>query len=145
MIHRHMNLRFTHMSSTTTISVRVSSSEIDDLGHVNNARFLDYFERGRRHWYNQHTPTLSADAGVVAGTVVVNINVNFRRECFAQEVLSVTTRPQRRGGRSFVFDQEIFNEAGEAVADASVTNVLMDMGTREVIALPDSLARHFDS
>lgn len=132
------------MDTLTRIVIRVNAQEIDDLGHVNNARFLDYFERGRRHWYNLRTPHLSAQAGGPVGTVVVNINVNYRRECFAGDVLSVSTRPRSRGRRSFVFAQEIHNDAGESVADASVTNVLMDMETREVVSLPDTLAVHFD-
>ena len=127
------------------IELRVAESEIDDLGHVNNARFLDYFERGRRHWYDRFAPTLSEEAGGTIGTVVVNININYRRECFAGDTLSVTTRPHARGRRSFIFAQEISNEAGETVADANVTNVLMNMETREVVSLTPSLAKHFDS
>ncbi|MDX1431626.1 MAG: thioesterase family protein [Gammaproteobacteria bacterium] len=125
--------------------LRVTAAEIDDLGHVNNARFLEYFERGRRDWYNQCASDLHEAAGGNVGTVVVNINVNFRRECFEGDLLSVTTSARSRGRRSFVFGQEISNEAGEVVADASVTNVLMNMDTREVVSLPESLARHFDS
>ena len=126
------------------IDLCVKDSDIDELGHVNNARFLEYFEHGRMDWYNQCDPALNNPAGLHLGTVVVNIDVNFRRECFAGEQLSVATRAHVRGRTSYVLHQEINASDGECVCDAKVTSVLMNMKTRKRIPLSESLALQFD-
>lgn len=65
------------------LEIEVSADHIDELGHVNNARFLEYFERGRIDWYNCGGDFPDPKRRPRLGTVVVNVNVNFRRECFS--------------------------------------------------------------
>ncbi len=125
------------------LELQVQDSEIDELGHVNNARFLEYFERGRMDWYSQCDPALNNIDENGPGTVVVNIDINYRRECFAGDRLVVVTRPETRGGKSYRLYQEILDEHGNCVSDARVTSVVMDMSTRETVAIPDALARQF--
>ena len=126
------------------IDLCVGESEIDELGHVNNARFLEYFEHGRMDWYNRCDPALNSLTDHSLGTVVVNIDVNYRRECFFGAQLSVVTRSHSRGRTSYVLHQEIFDEEGRCVSDAKVTSVVMDMHTRRTASLPESLANQFD-
>lgn len=126
------------------VEIEVSQSDIDELGHVNNARFLEYFERGRIHWYNSIglLDDSSFDGG--PGTVVVSMKINFRRECFAGDRLNVCTAPWSRGNRSYVLKQEIRDLSGVLVSDAEVTNVVMDLDTRATIDMPAVLAKQFD-
>ena len=133
------------MELTSKIELEVQKNEIDELGHVNNARFLEYFERGRMDWYGRCDPELNKRADRHLGTVVVNIDINYRRECFEGDRLSVLTRAGSRGARSYALNQEILAEDGERVSDARVTSVVMDMSTRKVVALPTTLARQFDT
>ena len=35
----------------TEIQMVVGEAELDELGHVNNARYLDFLECGRMDWY----------------------------------------------------------------------------------------------
>ena len=129
------------MTLISRIDLRVQESEIDELGHVNNAHFLEYFERGRMDWYNRCDPALNNPDGQHLGTVVVNIDINYRRECFSGAQLSVVTRAHTRGRTSYVLHQEIFASDGECVSDAKVTSVVMDMGTRRVASLTETLAK----
>ena len=131
------------MTLKSTIELRVRESEIDELGHVNNARFLEYFERGRMDWYNRCDPSLNKPADRHLGTVVVNIDINYRRECFAGDQITVVTRAHARRTKSYVLHQEIFSSDGECISDAKVTSVVMDMGTRTVVTLPNLLERQF--
>lgn len=131
------------MTLISSIDVRVQRDEIDELGHVNNARFLEYFERGRMDWYNRCDPALNSRTDQRLGTVVVNIDVNYRRECFSGEQLSIVTKAHNRGRTSYVLQQEIYASDGKCVCDAKVTSVVMNMSTRKVTPLPTSLAKHF--
>ena len=93
------------MTLESTIELSVRDSEIDELGHVNNARFLEYFERGRMDWYNRCDPSLNKPADRHLGTVVVNIDINYRRECFAGDRISVVTRAHARRTKSYILHQ----------------------------------------
>ncbi len=127
------------------VEIEVSDGDIDELGHVNNARFLEYFERGRIGWYNSIGLFSDTSFHNRLGTVVVSMKINFRRECFAGDRLSVLTAPRTRGKRSYVLYQEIRNHSGALVADAEVTNVVMDLDRRATVDLPGGLAKQFDT
>jgi acyl-CoA thioester hydrolase, YbgC/YbaW family len=128
----------------TTLSLIVRPTEIDVNGHVNNAKYLEYLEWGREEWYeaaNLHYDTLQR-LGVQ--TVTVNININYRKECFQGDNLTVITRPKSVGRTSFVLEQYIVNEAGELCTDALITSVAMDIETRKGCPVPDPLRRLFE-
>lgn len=141
----------------STLQHVVQAADLDDLGHVNNARFLEYLERGREHWYTSsgvwealaqashdtgagHPPGARAVQARL-GTVVVNIVVNFRRELLADDRLSITTRPLRKRRTAYVLSQAIRNQAGELVCDAEVTCVVMDLVSRRAVPLPEAFGR----
>jgi thioesterase III len=131
------------MSLVSRIDLCVAENEIDSLGHVNNARFLEYLERGRMDWYNRCNPGLNDFIAHGLGTVVVRMEINYRRECFSGAQLSVLTRAHSRGQKSYVLQQEIYNSKDECVCDAMVTSVIMDMNARTTASLPESLAEQF--
>ena len=125
------------------LELEVSVTDIDNLGHVNNARFLEYLEQGRVGWYNQCGLFHELSPGQRLGTVVVNINVNFRAECFQGECLRVITRPRSRGEKSYLLYQEIRNADNHLVTEAEVTSVVMDLDTRQSVVIPAVLTDHF--
>ncbi len=126
------------------VEIEVSEKDIDELGHVNNARFLEYFERGRIRWYNSIGLLTGSSSGPRLGTAVVSMKVNFRRECFQGDRLRVHTAPRSRGHRSYVLYQEIRNDSGELVSDAEVTSVVMDLQRRVAVDMPSQLAGQFE-
>jgi YbgC/YbaW family acyl-CoA thioester hydrolase len=125
------------------VEIEVSESDIDELGHVNNARFLEYFERGRIRWYNSIGLFGDSSFGGRFGTVVVCIKINYRRECFEGDLLRLRTEPHSKGKRSYVLYQEIRNHAGDLVSDAEVTSVIMDLELRKTVDMPAELADRF--
>lgn len=126
-----------------TVEIIVRSTEIDVNGHVNNAKYLEYFEWGREEWYEQ--AGLHYDRFLEMGiqTVTVNININYRKECKQGDQLSIKTRPEKVGRTSFALYQEIYNQHGEKCADAVVTCVTMDAETRKSREVPDELRKLF--
>lgn len=118
------------MENLTEIKVR--GYHADFYGHVNNARYLEFFEEDRwaqleskidlRKW---------AEKGLIF--LVVNINVNYRRAVPVGEILLVTTKLEKIGKRSVVLKQEILVKESKAVAaDALITFVVTDRTGRAV-------------
>ena len=125
--------------------VTVAAAQIDELGHLNHVSAVDILQYARDDWY--------AAAGLWGGrawsgdevlaTLVLNININYRLECFLDEALEVVTRPLHRGNKSFTLAQEIIKADGRIAIDGSVTSLIMDMEQHQTLPLPECLARHF--
>jgi len=112
------------MESLTRIRTR--GYHVDVYGHVNNARYLEFFEEDR--WAHLEAK-IDLQNWAARGLVfmVVNINVNYRRAVGVGEWLKVATGLEKIGNRSAVLTQEIRLEgSGEIVADALVTFVVAD-------------------
>ena len=111
----------------TSIS-RVESKHVDELGHLNHVYALELLEYARDDWY--------AAAGLWDGrswsgaetlqTLVLNVNFNYRLECFLGETLKIVTAPLSRGSKSFVLKQEIIKPDGRVAIDGSATSLVRD-------------------
>lgn len=112
--------------------IKVRGYHADFYGHVNNARYLEFFEEDR--WARLESVidlTKLAKKGFVF--LVVNINVNYRKAVGVGEILLVSTVLERVGTKSGVLKQEIvLKESKEVAADALVTFVIIDATGKSV-------------
>ncbi|WP_139492313.1 acyl-CoA thioesterase [Brevibacillus dissolubilis] len=122
----------------------VRSTEVDTIGHVNNAKYLEYMEWARFEWLKELGLTMEAmrERGILP--VVVNININYRKEVLMDETLKIVTKPLTVGNKSSVIGQEIYNEAGDLVADAKITSVMIDAKARRAVEAPAELQKFFE-
>ena len=121
--------------------VRVLPAQVDELGHLNHSYAVQILEYARDEWY--------AAAGLWAGrrwsgeenlqTLVLNVNVNYRQECFLDEALTVIIAPLDGGSKSFRLTQEIVKEDGSVAIDAVVTSIVMRMDTHQTIEIPAAI------
>ena len=112
--------------------IKVRGYHADFYGHVNNARYLEFFEEDRwAHLESKIDLRKWAAQGIVF--LVVNINVNYRRAVPVGETLVVTTNLEKIGNRSVVLKQKILLKGTETVAaDALITFVITDKSGRAV-------------
>ncbi|WP_110685283.1 acyl-CoA thioesterase [Salinicola aestuarinus] len=122
-------------SRITVTHVRVRGFHLDGYGHVNHARYLEFLEEGRWAFVDDHPEFAEALAAGVA-LVAVNLNIDYRRAAVMHDDLDVRTCLSRLGGRSGRVSHEIVHRrSGEVVVAASLTFVLLDQRSHEVIAL----------
>ena len=123
--------------------VVVAAQQVDELGHLNHVSAVEILERARDDWYREvglwDGRPYSGDEAL--GTLVLNLNINYRAECFLDEALRVITRPRERGTKSYVLEQEIIKPDGSVAIDARVTSLVMDMPSHRTLEVPPSLAR----
>jgi len=119
--------------------IKVRGYHADFYGHVNNARYLEFFEEDR--WARLESKIdLRAWAAKGLGFLVVNINVNYRKAVMVGETVLVTTDIERINTKSAVLKQEIlFKETREVAADALITFVVIDKSGRAVLMEGDLL------
>lgn len=119
--------------------IEVLQSHCDGLGHLNHVQAVEYLERARDDWYRACG---LRDGEERYGTVVVNINLNYRRECFLGERLRVMTRAHAMGRKSFTLTHEIIKPDEAVAIDGEATSVVMDLESRSIILVPPCLATH---
>ena len=128
-----------------TSTTRVQPAQVDELGHLNHVFAVEILQSARDDWYREaglwEGRPWSGDENL--GTLVLNINVNYRAECFLDEVLKVVTRPLYRGNKSYTLAQEIIKPDGQVAIDATVTSLVMDMQHRRTLQVPECLGRYF--
>jgi len=109
-----------------TTEIRIRGYHADFYGHVNNARYLEFFEEDR---WAQMESKIDLQKWARKGLVfmVVNININYRRAVAVGEVITVSTGIEKIGARSVILKQEArFKSSREVAADALVTFVVID-------------------
>ncbi len=125
------------------IDIVVRSTEIDVNGHVNNAKYAEYLEWGREAWYDQAGLFYNVLRDLGVYTVVVNLQMNFMRECIQGDRLWITCKPSSIGRTSYVFDQEITNQNHVRCMESRVTCVTVSVKTRKSCEVPYELAHLF--
>ena len=121
--------------------ITVTQDHCDELGHLNHVEAVRYLERARAEWYRACGLFDDADAQSF-GTVVVNIDYDYRAECFLGERLKVVTRPVSMGTRSFILEHAIGKPDGRTAIDGRCTSVVMDLAARSIVPVPECLAVH---
>ena len=112
--------------------IKVRGYHADFYGHVNNARYLEFFEEDR--WAHLES-TIDLQAWAAKGLIflVVNINVNYRKAVGVGETILVSTEIEKIGSKSAVLLQKIIlKRTGEVAADAKITFVIADRSGRAV-------------
>lgn len=124
-------------------NIVVKKEDIDELGHVNNSVYVTYIEKGRYDWYVETGLSLDQMIERNIGTVIIKLEVLFKKEAKLGDRLTVKTSPVRMGTKSYVFEQTIIDQDGELVTEAIVTNVMFDLIERKGIPVIDEIARYF--
>ncbi len=127
-------------SSPFNLELVVEAEHTDELGHLNHAAAVKFMELGREAWY--------ADCGLhdgelgTMGTVVVNINYDYRLECFEGDAVRVELTPRTRGAKSFLLGLKLYRPDGQVAVEGTSTNLVMDMSNRQIVPVPECLACH---
>lgn len=119
------------------VEVKIRPYHCDLLGHVNNARYLEFLEEGRwSYWEARDGFRVFDERGWVF--MVVKIDVNYRVGATAHQVVEVTTSLAGVGNRSGRLRQEIrLKDGGELVTDADVVFVIVDSATGKALPMSE--------
>lgn len=125
---------------TETI-IEVTEDHIDSLGHLNHVQAVRFLEKARDEWLAE-CGLFDASSGTRYGSIVVNVNYNYKKECFLGERVCVVSRPQSMGSKSYTLAHEIIKANGEVAIDGQATSVIMDMNQRAIVQVPPCMATH---
>lgn len=118
--------------------IEVRYSDLDPQGHVNNARFLTYFEQARVS-YLIHLGLFSKDQSFLdVGIIIADAKITFLDPIqFGQDV-RVGVRVSRIGNKSMSMEYQMVDGEGEKeLATGSTTLVAFDYHEHKTITVPD--------
>ncbi|MBR1792292.1 MAG: acyl-CoA thioesterase [Bacteroidales bacterium] len=100
------------------LPLQLRFNDIDMMGHVNNAIYLEFFDLGKEHFFASAEVDLYHQDFTM---MIVHIDVDFCRQTHFSDRIGVTTEVARFGNKSVEFLQRIvqLDANGVMVADAS--------------------------
>lgn len=140
-----------------TLPVEVRFSDLDAMGHVNNAVYFTYFEEARsRYWLSLTEGPTSPRAPILdfkkIGFIVVHAECDYAAPAEMGEPLLVGCRIAEIRRSSFVFDYRIIS-GGMSASDADVHVVatgktiqaLYDWEARKTVPFSEELRKRIEA
>lgn len=124
------------MSLLATSEIDVRWSDLDALGHVNNATYATYVEEARLRWFAL-LPGAWKDPG--SYPVVVAQTINYRRAVEWPARLTVEVHAARIGHSSLTLSFRILDGGDGEAADGTTVLVWVDAASGRAARLPDTV------
>jgi acyl-CoA thioester hydrolase len=123
------------MEGAIQTEVTLRYSDMDPMGHLNNAVYATFFEAGRVAYVDEVLAPVTPPG---VGYVIVKLTVEFRSEARYPGVARVLTRVSRVGGSSMTYLQEM-HVGGKLAATAESICALFDMAKRKALRCPEPM------
>lgn len=118
----------------------VYPSQCDHMGHMNVAFYVAKFDEATWQLLNAIGLTPSRLRRERIGMAGVEQHIEYKRELYAGDVVSVTTTVLEIRDKAIRFAHEMTNdETGDLAARMVVVAVHLDAGTRKARAFPDDV------
>lgn len=125
------------MKASYEFRFRVPFGDVDMMGHVNNAKYLTYFETART---NLVTKAFGNFAKERTGLIIARAEIDYKSPAKWNDELIVRVRPISLGNSSFVYEYEIINEQSKKlVATGKSVQVAYDYAKGVSIPIPEPI------
>ncbi|MCK5916683.1 MAG: acyl-CoA thioesterase [Deltaproteobacteria bacterium] len=123
------------------LDITVRSTHIDVMGHVNNAKYIEFLEWGRCDELEKLKIDIWDMVKRGLGFAVVNLNISYRKEAFAGDILTIKTIFREVRNKKIGLIDQIITKQGsdEIVCEAEVTFLIFDMEKHKSITMPQEL------
>jgi len=115
--------------------IEVRYGDLDPQGHLNNAKYLTYFEQARVHYFMELGLFLKGQSFMDIGVIMAEARVAFLAPVHLGEPVKVGVRVSRIGSKSLTVEQAIVH-AGSGVILASGNVILVTFDYRENKTIP---------
>ncbi|MDR0581637.1 MAG: acyl-CoA thioesterase [Prevotellaceae bacterium] len=118
------------------ISIQIRFSDIDGIGHVNNAVYSDYFDIGRIHYFKEAFGQ-PPEWGKGKTLVLVHTEADYLQPVFLYDTIEVHTSVIETGHRSVKMKQYIVAADGSVRVEGYSVLSTYDMDTGQSFPLPE--------
>jgi acyl-CoA thioester hydrolase len=117
--------------------IEVRYGDLDPQDHVNNARYLTFFEQARIN-YLIHLGLFQRNRSFMdIGIIMADAHVVFKESIRFGEQIKVGMRISKLGNKSMLSEYLIVGSTDREFASGSSTLVIFDYRTRKTMRIPD--------
>ncbi|WP_375560792.1 acyl-CoA thioesterase [Bernardetia sp. OM2101] len=131
---------------TKEVKIKVRGYHLDGYQHVNNARYLEFFEEARWAFFEESDALKTLQEKNIM-FVVVNVNINYRYPASVGQTIVIKSKLDNLaevGSKKSTFQQTIYLENTDTVVcDAIITFVLFDAKTQRAVATTEEIREMF--
>lgn len=118
--------------------IEVRYGDLDPQGHLNNSRYLTYFEQARVHYFIELGLFTPGQSFMDIGVIMAEARVTFHKAVQFGQAVKVGVRTGKLGNKSMTVEQAIVDAAsGETLATGEVILVAYDYRRGETFSIPD--------
>ena len=118
--------------------IEVRYGDLDPQGHLNNSKYLTYFETGRIRYFTELGLFQSGQSFMDIGVIMAEASVTFLAPVHYGMPVKVGVHTSKMGNKSMRVEQNIIHtENGEVLASGYVILVAFDYHKNETIPIPD--------
>ncbi len=122
--------------------IEVRYGDLDPQGHLNNAKYLTYFEHARTQYIRHLGLFKEGQSFLEIGVILAEVRITFHKAVEWQDKIKVGVRTARLGNKSMTVEQCIVDQqSGEVYASGEVVLVAYDYRKGETIPIPDEWRR----
>ncbi len=113
-------------------------SDMDQMGHINNAVYLTYFEHARGYYYHESCEWNWKEDGII----LANASIDYLRPIVFPSTCFIYVRTTKIGNKSMDLEYIILHEENNAktmMARGTTTLVMFDYKTQGSIVVPDRI------
>jgi acyl-CoA thioester hydrolase len=96
----------------------IAWGDMDALGHVNNARYFDYFQEARIEWLRQINIKMTENTG----PVVIHVACTFLKPVIYPATITISSNLHSLGRSSMIMDHDLYQD-----------NILMAQGISKIV------------
>lgn len=117
----------------------IAWGDMDALGHVNNARYFDYFQEARIEWLASINFSMTEGEG----PVIIHTACTFLKPVIYPATLTLETKSGEIGSSSMVMEHDLYQDK-VLMAQGSSKIVWVDYTKGKPVPIPDEIRRLFD-
>ena len=112
----------------------IAWGDMDALGHVNNARYFDYFQEARVEWLRE----LDLHLTEKTGPVVIHVACTYLKPVVYPAIVTIHSKIHSFGNSSMMMDHDLFQ--GEILMAQGTSKIVwVDYQQNKSIPLPDKI------
>jgi acyl-CoA thioester hydrolase len=118
--------------------IEIRYGDLDPQGHVNNAKYLTYFEQARIYYLIQLGLFNRDQSFMDVGIIIADIHITFQTPARYDDRIKIGVRTSKIGNKSMTVEQCVMNaDTGEMLASGTVILVTFDYREHKTISVPD--------
>jgi len=122
--------------------MEVRYGDLDPQGHLNNAKYLTYFEQARVSYLTELGLFSKGQSFSELGVIIADIHIQFQAPVFWGDPLKAGVRTVRIGRKSLTIEQCLVDAvSGKLYAVGTVVLVAYDYARHETTAVPEAWRR----